>query len=874
MDSYLVQKQLPDIQSFVDYPAAGEFTLPVVGVDPAFDIKHIFSLLQTPLFNKLIGKSLPEAYNVLEKLHILIQKPLREQEGWDVFYRNEIGNFPVLLQLLFAVSTEWGESPSYTVNEFINKEFTGEIRHFYGFDLRPMKIAMSKFQRIDELTYIIRFLSKRYWDSEYADRVAINLLASFIGRMDKSGAKKVFKPGKLMDEEREAQTVYIYQHSAILFWMSEWFGGRKSDRRFAEYFSLYYNYYAKSNYMNTSPPVNILDIGNACRLGLIPESEVRRELLTRPGAAESLHLASGLIYNYFSPTLSDKISMYDNDFSLLKRITKDVCEYILMRELNRDEFPTPLSHLAAKLQYVEGVEVFVYILKALGTEPFERLDYYYGTSYSKREVFSKLLRICYPSETDTPIHLRDLLSKTNIKTDRLLEAALYSPQWIDIIEDYIGWKGLLSGVCFFYAHIGVGSHERLKVLTARFSTISFDNLRCGAFDCVWYKEVFGRLGYKRFDMLTKAVACISSAPELARLGKYISALKGKEDISELISTIMLNRSKELLCAYCLTPFKEGSKREMLERYNYLLKFERESKIYGSQRQDNEKRAVLMALINLGRYAGYHPTRLVWIMETSRFKLIEAYFKPNVILGIKVYIKIVESGRPEIQYVKPGRGLLQSIPNKLRKDPYILLLRNTVKEINNYKFQSSAMLEQAMYESTEFKIKEWQLWCRHPYIYEWIKNIVVSTRDKETGFVTNDGLVDAQGRLRQFDAGERIFVIHPLELERRGELQAYRSYLSDNNLKQSVEQVERRFFSCREVPPLREEVPDNFPWQSDCNGGRFRVFHHMDIVVTLNSGKLTVSDRLSFKPVEIGNIPRIIFSEIMRDLYEFNLYLLD
>jgi hypothetical protein len=545
-----------------------------------------------------------------------------------------------------------------------------------------------------------------------------------------------------------------------------------------------------------------------------------------------------------------------------------------MTELNRDESPTPLSQLAVNLQYVEGVQVFVYILKALGTEPFERLDYYYGTSYSKREVFSKLLRICYPSETDTPAHLRALASENNIKTERLLEAALYSPQWIKIIEDCIGWKSLLSAVCFIYAHIGIGADDRLKVLTARFSSISFEYLRWGAFDLGWYKEVFGHLGYKRFDMLLRVSGCISPAPELARLRKYLSALKGKEDVQELLATIILNRSKDLLGAYCLTTFKEGSKKEMLERYNYIVKFEKESKIYGSQRQDNEKRAALMALVNLSQYAGYHPTRLVWIMEAARFKYIETYFKPKIVDGIKVYIKVRENAKPEIIYVKPGRGVLLSIPNKLRKDPYILSLRETVKQINNYKFQSSAMLEQAMTESTEFKIKEWQIWCKHPFIYEKIRNIVVSTRESHTGFVTPEGLLDTRGHTEYFEPGERIFVVHPLALEQLNQLETYKRYLSENNLKQSMEQVDRRFFTFSEVPKLSSDIPDNFPWPSDNAGGRFRVFHKLNIVVTLKDGELTVSDRKTFKPMETGAIPQIIFSEIMRDLAEFRVYLFE
>ena len=105
---------------------------------------------------------------------------------------------------------------------------------------------------------------------------------------------------------------------------------------------------------------------------------------------------------------------------------------------------------------------------------------------------------------------------------------------------------------------------------------------------------------------------------------------------------------------------------MLERYQFLQKFLKESKEFGAQRQESEKKAVTIALQNLARNSGYGDvTRLTWSMETELIKEITPYLTPKEIEGVEVYVQVNNEGKPEIKQVRAGKEL-NSLPPKLKK----------------------------------------------------------------------------------------------------------------------------------------------------------------------------------------------------------------
>lgn len=118
-------------------------------------------------------------------------------------------------------------------------------------------------------------------------------------------------------------------------------------------------------------------------------------------------------------------------------------------------------------------------------------------------------------------------------------------------------------------------------------------------------------------------------------------------------------------SYCLIPLAKKAMPDLLERYQYLQQFLKESKTFGAQRQESEKKAVEIGMQNLARNAGYSDvTRLVWSMETELIKEMEPYFTPTELEGTTVYVEVDAEGKSELRYRK-GEKALNSVPAKLK-----------------------------------------------------------------------------------------------------------------------------------------------------------------------------------------------------------------
>lgn len=116
---------------------------------------------------------------------------------------------------------------------------------------------------------------------------------------------------------------------------------------------------------------------------------------------------------------------------------------------------------------------------------------------------SYLLKASYPARDDNGNTLKQRLKGTSIKADRLAEVAMYAPQWIDVIEEYLGWNGLKSGCYYFMAHMDEYFSEQKKAMIARYTPMSAEELQRGAFDIHWFNEIYGKLGEKNFSYCTR-----------------------------------------------------------------------------------------------------------------------------------------------------------------------------------------------------------------------------------------------------------------------------------------------------------------------------------------------------------------------------------
>jgi len=503
-----------------------------------------------------------------------------------------------------------------------------------------------------------------------------------------------------------------------------------------------------------------------------------------------------------------------------------IIDYLVQNELKRGDSPTKYSKVIYRIKRIEGIDYLVQILQALGKETLDRNSFYHNFSYywsgtdKKREVLSHLLKVCHPSEKDNSKELAKKLKGTDITEQRLIEVAMYSSQWIEIIERYLGWKGLASGCYYFQAHMSDIDVNK-EGLFAKYTPIPIEDLKEGAFDIDWFKSAYKELGEKKFEMLYDSAKYISDGSKHTRARMFADAVNGKLNLKETEKKIEDKRNKDLVASYSLIPLLKDKKKDALHRYQFLQKFLKESKKFGAQRRASEAKAVNISLENLSRNIGYSDvTRLIWNMETALINEMKEYFVPKKLDDVDVYIKIDELGQSEIIYEKAGKEL-KSLPTKLKKDKYIEAIKEVHKNLKEQYRRSRKMLEEAMEDGTEFYGYEIEQPFKQVFRELYVKTADEKGRDKSLRYTGH-----------QVQPTKTVALLKTRRWIIDGQEGLEKVYYKENIIAKIFALAD--WFSPADIEaPTLEEV---------------QFF-----------------DRKTFKPILIDNVPDLVFTEVMRDI---------
>ena len=339
-----------------------------------------------------------------------------------------------------------------------------------------------------------------------------------------------------------------------------------------------------------------------------------------------------------------------------------IIDKVLDVELKRGDSETVFSKSIRSISAIYGLDRFIQILKALGNEALKTS--YYSSQISKKESLSHLLSVCYPTKDDNSEKLKELLKGSKIATDRLIEVAMFSPQWMDIIENYLGIEGMKSGCYYFMAHTAETIDSKREAIIAKYTPLTKEELNGGCFDVKWFFEVYDILGEKTFEKLYKSAKYSSAGNKHTRARKYADAALGKIDIAATEEQISDKRNKDLLMALAIIPSKDKS--DILQRYEFIQKFLKESKQFGTQRRASESEASAFALKNLAVTAGYSDeTRLTLSMETALVQENSSYFENTRIGDYDVRICVDSFGKAAMRVEKDGKTL-KSVPAAIKK----------------------------------------------------------------------------------------------------------------------------------------------------------------------------------------------------------------
>ena len=852
------------------------------------------------------------------------QMPVHEcypfPELWEEFYDRYIKTPKVLWNLYFALLPGMSQGEIENFGEYRKHErwLFSELAGYVVPDQRYMKNGLWSSTPMTVLNILCSMK-----EAELPDKAVKNAILYITQEMPKDALWYSIVPGRYRYvSETKRAFIYPVRLGRLIDSIKNW----KDDAGFREMFWLYARLDKAFDFNAQKMPKGVIVYGGtgsntkltmadyvrAYALGMIGRDSVYHAAFEDIGIRAAVNQLGILMKEKMYPFEKKQYRAFLTDGELNpesdvykagKSFYLKIVDTILDVELKRGDSPTIFSGSIFAIQKIYGADRLTAILTALGKESLDRQTYYgfYRRTDGKRECLSHLLQVCHPSPGDTPEKLGELLRGSSIADERLIETAMYAPQWLDIVENYLGWKGLKSGCYYFMAHMNERFDDRRAAMIAKYTPLTKEELNDGAFDVEWFWDAVKELGQERFDKLYKAAKYISDGSKHSRARKYADAARELVTAGELEEIIREKRNKDYLMSYGILPVKGTG--DLLHRYEFLQQFLKESRQFGSQRRASEGRAVEMAMKNLATTAGYPDvTRLTLAMETGLVKENRHYLEGITIGDCHFRVVIDGQGNADLEIIK-GDKKQKSVPAALKKSEEVLAISRFKKKLKEQYLRTVKMFEQGMESKEIYSYKEISGLCENP-VTRAILNKLVWVSDKGTGLLTQGGLKKAD--LIQNDGfiplkeDDAIYVAHPWDLYTTGEWAAYQRYFfalsRQEKVKQPFKQVFRELY-VKLPEELLKEVSLMFAgnqiqpqktaaclkgrrWVADVEEGLQKIFYKENIIAGIYAladwfspadveaptlEYVVFYDRKSFRRIKIKDVPEIIYSEVMRDV---------
>jgi HEAT repeat protein len=595
---------------------------------------------------------------------------------------------------------------------------------------------------------------------------------------------------------------------------------------------------------------------------------------------------------------------YFKTFPGLKELVDECRERILSIEIRRGDLPTAATFPAMALRSIPGMENLFRLLVALGKTNFERGNYF---SRSRQGILSHLIQITCPLEEDTREGFAELARKFHIPERRLIELAMYAPQWAEFVECTLGWPKFREAVFWVYAHtkdrrwsVEQDIRELWASQVSEYTPLSADSLMDGAVDVSWFHQVYDVLGDRRWKEIHRSAKLTASGNGHVRARIFADAMLGKVTADELIERITNKRHQDSVRALGLVPLPgdENHQPEVLRRYEVMQEFLRTSKKFGSQRQASEKLAVAIGMENLARTAGYaDPQRLEWTMEVEAVRDLAEGPVLVEVEGVRVSLSIDDLGEPELVVSKNGKQL-KAVPAAVKKDEGIADLLDRRHKLNRQTSRMRQSLEQAMCRGDGFRAEEiWDLF-RHPILRVMLEQLIFVS-PAGMGYPVENGraLYIYSGRQIPVAPQDELRIAHPLDLLESGvwhlwqhecfiaeRIQPFKQVFRELYILTAAEKEDGNLslrYAGQQVNPRQAlALFGSRGWVANLEEGVHKTFHSLGIsarvgflqgvftpveVEGLTLEDVAFTQRGNWQPLPLEKVEPRIFSEVMRDL---------
>lgn len=835
------------------------------------------------------------------------------EDIWDEFFKKTLsGDYSLVYKLLLMLTPYDEDDKGY--EDFCEERLKGLIGEF-AFE----NISLNYLYTV---RMVLEFLEEKYRDLPVLTDIAVTT-CHYLATRHKDDLVLHFKRGSYWDKEEHDVQRSVMSHPKLEMIATAF---EENEDEFERLFPIRCDISEKAqlddegshgafvnySFRQTFKSPSIQEYLRACERGIISRqflekvlwgwypghsTEVISEYVKKLREKGRAMASRGYSYNFNNPERDlfyKNTEKYKDRNENLARMVNEAYDKIAPRvvesEIKRGDVSGELSFCAMRMCRVYGAENFAKILTALGKQKLDRSMYYSISREkdpSRNQSLSHLLFVCVPGQDETVEDLRSALAGRKITEKRLVEAALYCPEWISLIEEYLGWEGFSSCCYYFIAHTNETISDKNLAMIAKYSPLTKDELFGGAFDSQWFKEVYETIGAERFDMVYDAAKYISNGAKHTRARKYADAALDKLDMNAVMEEIESKRNKDYLMSLGCIPSK--SHEDLINRYLFIQKFEKQSRSFGAQRRASEKLCSEMAVKNMATTNGYQDEmRFILLMESGVSEGLLSFFEPKVIDGetdTVVSLEIDDNGKVAVNCTKAGKKL-KSIPSAYKKNEYVAEMTEAKKTLAGQASRARTMFENAMEEELVFSLGELRSLSKSPVIKPIIEALVLKDGD-EFGF------------LREFEGkkgDENVIIAHPFHLYSAGVWRSFQQRIFDLELVQPFKQVFRELyvktddekeqlldtrFAGNQIQPKKTlAVLKTRRWVCDMYEGLQKVYYKKNLIATMYAladwfspadiecptlEYVSFTDRKSFKDVRVKDVPDILFSEVMRDV---------
>jgi len=636
-----------------------------------------------------------------------------------------------------------------------------------------------------------------------------------------------------------------------------------------------------------SYPPSIYTIYQAFKQGFITENELQFHMLLNSSIIELLDNRNTNHYLYKQFEKEELPTHLVNPF---KKVFLDI-------ELERGDLPTEVSGYMNSFKKIYGINNLLRLLERLEKENFNR-GYYYSDAPSKKQMFSLLIKRCFPSETDTFEQFKQMADDSKVSKTRWIELAAYVPHWAKWIGDYLKMPELIDAVWWFHAHASDYMSKEKEAIISRYSQVDKDEFKDGAFDVDWFNEVYKALGKSNWKIIHEASKYISDGHAHRQVKLYSNVMLGQVKIRETLDKIKSKRDKIYVKGLGLIPLsKTNPQKDLLTRYNILQTFLKESKQFGAQRQESEKKAVEIGLDNLSRNAGFQDSmRFSWAMEA---KATEAIMNEALIeIGdVKIELIVDENGKADIFIEKKGK-LQKSIPAKLKKDKQVIKLLEGKTYLKKQYSRTRKSLEEAMLKEDGFTQNELSIIMTHPVVKAMLGKLVLLNKvSGASGFWKTNGIYDLTGNKIESTEKDLFVIAHVAHLQKHNMWAIYQKHAFKSELVQPFKQIFRELYVVtkdelesqnnsqryqgHQIQPKKTiALLRSRGWTVDYDDGLQKVYHKKGYIVTLYAMAdwyspsdvesptieyVSFTNKKDYKRVHLKDVDPVVFSEVMRDV---------